>query len=236
MDINVYSAPRREGDLVVHEYDRSFCRERRTILAGSGSARVLKAFMVFGLVSIASLAVVAAKAAGASAANGVITGATVAAGTKPGVYTAVCIGAVANGGKFLFQDPDGIELGEVVVGTPFTLGGITATIADGSTDWAEGDQITYTVTATAAAKDANGLFKAVQVNASATDGSQNAAGLLIVDVTAPDGTDAKGSTWERGPMIVRAEEIVWPTGATDNQKAAWTAQLVALGILVRAGG
>ncbi len=236
MDVYKFTMARREGDLVVNEYDKAYCRERRTILGGNGADRVLKAFTVIGAVAIAGLSVAAAKAANASAANGVIAGATVAAGTKPGIFTATCIGAVANGGKFIFEDPTGIELGEIVVGVAFNLGGISATIADGATDWAEGDQVLYTVTATAAGTDANGAFKYVQVSAAANDGSQNAAAILIHDTTAPNGVDTLASTWERGPMIVRAEELIWPAGANNAQIAAWTAQLVAKGILVRTSG
>ena len=236
MDVINLTRPRTPGDLIALEHEEMFTRDRITILGGSGSDRVIPQFSLLGQVLIASLAVVAAKAANASAANGVITGSTVAAGTKTGLYVATCIGAVANGGKFTFEDPDGIELGEIVVGVAFTLGGITATIADGSTDWAEGDQVIYTVTATAAATDGDGNFKYVAWSPTATDGSQVPAAVSIHPITAYQNTDAPATALARGPAIIRKEEIAWPNGLNGAQTAAAIAALAARNILVRTSG
>ena len=160
--------------------------------------------------------------------TGLITGSVVAAGSKVGKYVAVCIGAAANGGTFEFVDPDGIVLGEIAVGVAFNLGGITATIADGGVDWAEGDQVTYTVAAAA------GSGKYDQISFAAVDGLQVAAAILPAQTLAPNGVDVQAGVLVRGPLIVRTEELIWPAGATDPQKAAAIAQLVAKGILVRA--
>ena len=66
----------------------------------------------------------------------------------------------------------------------------------------------------------------------ATNGSQNAAGILWagVDATA---ADAPGVVILRGPTIVNRHEIVWPDGATEPQITAATAALTALGIILR---
>ena len=66
----------------------------------------------------------------------------------------------------------------------------------------------------------------------ATNGSQNAAGILwgAVDASA---ADAPGVVLLRGPAIVNRHEIVWPDGATEAQITAATTALAALGIIQR---
>jgi hypothetical protein len=74
--------------------------------------------------------------------------------------------------------------------------------------------------------------KFTQLAPAASNGSQNAAGILwgAVDATA---ADAPGVVVLRGPAIVNRNEIVWPAGATEPQIAAATTALAALGILLR---
>lgn len=66
----------------------------------------------------------------------------------------------------------------------------------------------------------------------ATNGSQNAAGILwgAVDVT---DADALGVVILRGPAIVNRHEIIWPEGATEAQITTATTALAALGIILR---
>ncbi len=66
----------------------------------------------------------------------------------------------------------------------------------------------------------------------ATNGSQNAAGLLWAGVDA-SAADAPGVVVLRGPAIVNRHEIVWPEGATEAQITAATTALAALGIILR---
>ncbi len=66
----------------------------------------------------------------------------------------------------------------------------------------------------------------------ASNGSQNAAGLLWGTADATD-ADAAGVVLVRGPAIVNRHEITWPESATEAQIATATAALTALGILVR---
>ena len=66
----------------------------------------------------------------------------------------------------------------------------------------------------------------------ATNGSQNAAGILWGSVDASD-ADAPGVMILRGPAIVNRHEIVWPEGATEAQITAATTALAALGIILR---
>jgi len=66
----------------------------------------------------------------------------------------------------------------------------------------------------------------------ATNGSQNAAGILWAGVDA-SAADALGVVLLRGPAIVNRHEIVWPEGATEAQITAATTALAALGIILR---
>jgi len=66
----------------------------------------------------------------------------------------------------------------------------------------------------------------------ASNGSQNAAGILWAGVEATD-ADAPGVVILRGPAIVNRHEIIWPDGATEAQITAATTALAALGIILR---
>lgn len=65
----------------------------------------------------------------------------------------------------------------------------------------------------------------------ATNGSQNAAGILWAGVDA-SAADAAGVVVLRGPAIVNRQDIVLPVGATDAQITAATTALAALGIIL----
>ena len=66
----------------------------------------------------------------------------------------------------------------------------------------------------------------------ATNGSQNAAGILWADVDATE-VDAPGVVILRGPAIANRHEIVWPEAATGAQITTATTALAALGIILR---
>lgn len=66
----------------------------------------------------------------------------------------------------------------------------------------------------------------------ASNGSQNAAGILWGPVDATD-ADAPGVVILRGPVIVNRHEIIWPEGATEAQITTATTALAALGIILR---
>jgi hypothetical protein len=76
--------------------------------------------------------------------------------------------------------------------------------------------------------------KVKAVDPSATDGSQTSAGVLIqaVDANLADRDD--GLIVARH-AIVADHALVWPTGITVAEKKSASAQLKALGILVRKG-
>ncbi|MCC6366352.1 MAG: head decoration protein [Bryobacterales bacterium] len=75
--------------------------------------------------------------------------------------------------------------------------------------------------------------KVTQLAPGASDGSQNAAGVLLLDVDA-SAADKPGVIVARH-AICSDKKIVWPGGITGPQKTAAIAQLKALGILVREG-
>ena len=66
----------------------------------------------------------------------------------------------------------------------------------------------------------------------ATNGSQNAAGILWDNVNA-SAADAPGVIMLRGPAIVNRHEIIWPDGATEAQITAATTALATIGIILR---
>ncbi|MGI3212582.1 head decoration protein [Roseovarius tibetensis] len=66
----------------------------------------------------------------------------------------------------------------------------------------------------------------------ATNGSQNAAGILWGAVDATD-SDAHAVVLVRGPAIVNRHEVSWPEGATEAQITTATTALAGLGILLR---
>ena len=210
-------------DWLYYDEDESrYGRENVTILAGSGSARALTGGMVLGKVTAGTAT---SAAAAGNTGNGTMGSVTVGAGAKAGVYNLVIIEPGTNVGKFTVEDPDGKFVGVGTVASAFSAGGLAFTLADGATDFVSGDAFTITVAA--------GSGKYVQLDLSGTLGTQNAAGILIADVTAADGTDATGVALVRGPASIIASKLTWPSGATTNQKNAALAQLLALGIVQR---
>lgn len=205
--------------LFYDEEETRYARENVTILAGSGATRPLTDGMVLAKAEVSSTATAALVAGGTG--NGTMGTVTVGAGTKVGVYRAIALAAT----KFDVFDPTGVNLGVATTGSAFTGGGLTFTITAGGTAFVAGDSFTITTTAATA--------KYVQIDFSGTLGTQNAAGVLIGDVTAADGTDAAGVALVRGPASIIASKLTWPSGATTNQKNAALAQLLALGIVQR---
>jgi hypothetical protein len=211
------------GDWLKFEADNHYSRDIVTVLAGSGAVRELLTGMVLGRIT---KGVAASAAVAGNTGNGTITASpAVGQAAKPGVYRVVCIEPAADGGKFAVEDPDGILVGVATVGVEFATH-LTFTIADGAADFVAGDSFTITV--------AVGSGKVKQIDFAATDGSAAACGILLLDTTAPDGTDRAGVAIVRN-AIVSDNAITWPAGATENQKNAAIAQLKSAGILVRQG-
>lgn len=97
--------------------------------------------------------VVSAAVAG-NTGNGTIGTVSATYAAEPGVYRITCDEPATDGGHFSVQAPDGTVIGDAVVGTPATVGGVTFTISDGGTDFAVGDQFTVEVVTAAASQAA----------------------------------------------------------------------------------
>ena len=68
-------------------------------------------------------------------------------------------------------------------------------------------------------------------NPGASDGTENAAGIILADCDASSA--AADSVALVREAIIGADNLVWRTGATDQQKADALADLKALGIIAR---
>ncbi len=212
------------GDALLWEVDAGFryCRDDVTILAGSGSERVLTETMVVG--KITKGAVTTAAWAGNAGTGTFAATPTAGAAALPGTSTVEIIGSGATA-AFTVRNPLGEKIGDGNVGTAFNAGGLAFTLQDGTPDYAPGDGWDIIV--------ADGSGKVVQIDFSGTDGREDAVGILADDVTAADGADAKGVIIARGPAILKLQGLTWPAGANDNQKNAALAQLRALGFVIR---
>lgn len=207
---------RHTAEALVSEAGGARSRDNVTVLSGQN----LAAGAVLGKIAVA--AATPAAVAG-NTGTGTVGTVTVAAGAKAGVYTLTFVEPATSLGDFIVEDPDGVNVGNGVVGTAFTGGGLSFTVTDGAPDFAAGDQFTITVAA------GSGKFRAIDF-ASAV-GADAAVGVLLeaVDATAADTV---------GAAVVRDAEVstdalVWPAGASGGQKTAALAQLKALGIIAR---
>jgi head decoration protein D len=209
---------RHAAEFVLSEASGNRSRDPITIVSGAG---VVRAGTVIGRIALG--AATPAAVAG-NTGNGTIASATVGVGAKAGVYRAVCIEPATDLGKFVIEDPDGITVGVATVGTQFVGGGLTFTVADGSTDFASGDAFTITVAA--------GSGKYTPAPASAADGSNVALAVTLYEV---DATSAD----RKVAAIVRDAEVngnILSYEATVDdatKKGVKHTQLAAVGIIVR---
>lgn len=214
--------PLRPGAWLKDEAPNLFSREEITILAGSGSARALTSGMVLGKRTVDTVPTTGT-ADGGNTGDGTLTTVTGGTKTQAGIYKVRNVKVVANLGDFEVVAPDGNVIGIATVGTVFAHAQINLTLNDGGTDFALEDFFTITVT---------GDDKFVQFDEDGIDGSQNGSGVLLLDKTAPDGTDATGVAVVRH-AVVGTTLVVWPSTTTAGEKTAALLQLEALGILNR---
>lgn len=153
-----------------------------TLLSGQNVARGA----ILGKSTVGA-ATAAAKSGGNAANTGLLTmDATtpVKAGAKVGVYTARFAVAASNNGTFIVKDPDGFQIGTIVMaaGTGTFDDDIKFAIADGTQDFIVGEGFDITVAA--------GSGKYVLSLAAAADGSQ------VPDCIAAHSIDATGGDKE----------------------------------------
>jgi head decoration protein D len=153
-----------------------------TIVSGAGS---LPRGRVLGKITAGTVPSTGTLVAG-GAADGTLTVVTGGVKTKPGIYTAICVEAVTNGGVFNILDPDGVFVTTVMIvagagGTGiFVTPQLNGTITDGANDFELGDYFTVTVPA--------GSGKLTSVDSTAIDGSAAPVAVLLEakDATAAD--------------------------------------------------
>ena len=68
-----------------------------------------------------------------------------------------------------------------------------------------------------------------------TTATATPVGVLICQTTAPVGVDTASVMLARGPAIVSSLGLIYPPGATTNQKSVINTALAGLGIVVRQG-
>jgi hypothetical protein len=204
-----------DGGFIVSEANGHQSRESITL---TGATKVY-AGTILGQAKLGA----ATSAAGTNTGNGTMGAIVVGAGAQAGAYVLSITKAATNAGDFEVIDPQGDVVGLGTVGTAFSGGGLSFTLADGATDFAVGDKFTITVAA--------GTGKYAPLNLSATDGTQTPAGILFAtkDATSAD----KPALSMARNCEVNASELIWPSGATSDQIAAGAIQLKALGIIAR---
>lgn len=109
-------------------------------------------------------------------------------------------------------------IGEYAMGIGYHVD--TKTVLSGEN--LQAGEVVGTVTAT-------GKFAAYDLTG--TDGDENASGIAYKAANATS-ADLESEIVMRGPMIVNANDLIWPAGITDTQRDAGIADLLALGIKV----
>ncbi len=171
--------PRQSSYWLKHETDPALSREDGVLLSGEGK---IDTGTVLGIVTKGAAS--SAAKTGGNTGDGVLTldGMTpVLADAMPGVYTVRCTEAVADGGAFEVQNPDGVVIGSVAVGAVWEEG-VRFLITDGAADFVVGDGFDITV--------ADGSGKYVVCDLARLDGGETPAAILWRYADATD-ADAK---------------------------------------------
>ena len=210
------------SDLVKQEAPNRFSREEVTVLAGDGARRELALGAVIGRQVVADAVSVTAGAGNTG--DGAVGAVTLGKAAVPGTYRLACVKAVADGGVFEVVTPDGNRLKDLKVGVAYVSDHLNLTLSDGGTDFALDDYFNVVVSP--------GDGKVTAIDFAADDGRQEAHGVMIGEVAAPDGVDAVGVALVRD-AVLSPSFLVWPAGATAPQKAAALAELAAKGIITR---
>lgn len=213
----VFTEPNNLKDFLVWEEERGYSRNVATFLSGEN----ISLGEVVGKVALSCPASGTADAGNTG--DGACGSVTAGAKAKIGTYILTCIAEATNAGTFAVKDPDGYALADATVAVAYSNDHINFTISDGAEDFDIGDIFTIEITA--------GSGKYVEVDASAVDGSQNAAGIAIDNYDASS-ADLDGVIISRDAIIVTSN-LVWPSDATEDQKTAWLADLAEAGIIVR---
>lgn len=195
-----------------------------------GEAADLDILTVIGKVPTGSFTVAAAAPkAGGNTGTGAVTLANPAFGPDVigGTYTLRCMLAQTDSGLFDLIDPNGDVVETVKVGVASAGTHLKLSIAD-ATDFVVGDAFTIEVTRTSAPKW-------YALDPDAVDGREVAAGILVTKAAAADADAPNMVAITGGPVIYRADKLVWPDGISAGQKNNAIDQLAALGIKAYVG-
>lgn len=200
------------GGFILSEANGNRSRENGKLNAG----QKLAAATVLGVLIAASAAV-----AGTNTGTGTVTLGAIGPDAQAGTYKLVCVAAATDAGTFNLIAPDGTLVRQVTVGGGQAANDHVAVTISDATDFVVGDSFTFEVT--------KGDYEALDV--SEDDGVQTAAGILYaaVDATLAD----KPCVVVVRDAEVIGDELIWPAGITDAQKAAAIATLKANGVIVR---
>lgn len=215
---STYAEPYYGLEFLISEAPGARSREAGTLASGNN----LLAGAVLGK---RTLGAATAAAIAGNTGNGAMGAVTVGAGAKAGVYRLLIVEPGTNVGTFIVEDPDGILVGTGVVASAFSKGGLSFTLADGSTDFVAGDGFTITVAA--------GTGKWEEYDPTNTNGSEYARGILTRDTDATS-ADAKITVIVRDAEY-NADKLVWFSGASGGQKTTGKAQLALAGLIERDG-
>ena len=198
-------------EILRQEADRAASREKVIVASGNDVAlgevlgRILKSCPATGT----------APTDPANTGDGTMTAVAMGPETEIGPYQAICIAEAAGAGTFAVYTPGGLRLKDAEVGVAYDEGHLKFTLNAGDTDFAAGDSFIVAV--------AEGSGKAVPIDFAAVDGAQTPYGFAIADYDATEG-DVEGVAIVRDAVIV-PDNLVWPDGATADQKAAALAWL-----------
>lgn len=215
----VLTEAKHAGAFMVSEANGRRSRQQVTIAAAVTTGMVVG----MGTKGDGSMAAAAGVAGGSNTGNGTMNTPSAQTGAQAGTYTVKYDSAT----RFSVFDPSGKLVGEGVNGTAFN-NQIEFTMTAGGTAFVADDVFTIAVTET----DPSDAGEYEPLNLSATDGTQNAAGISWDNYTPPSGGTMQGTIIAR-EAEVRGVDLTYPSGASGTQIAAINAQLAALGIIVR---
>lgn len=206
--------------LLLAEVHTDLSRAERTLLAGDGDDREVKVGTITGKILFGDPT---AEAGAENVGQGALGALSLKAGAQLGDYALECTAESNGAAVFAVYDPQGNRLADAIEGVAYDNGQLAFTIGTDTptTEFDVGDSFTVTVP--------KGSGKFVPLSLTAVDGSARVAGISAVNKTAPNGVDVPFVNLER-LATVKSTGLIYPAGASDDQKAAIRAALDALSI------
>lgn len=216
----VFNEPRHAGEFILSEANSQRSREGVTI----GASQNIEAGTVLALLAQAGGVTTSVDAASGNTGDGTLAMASPAVSSKAknGTYTATATSATV----FAIESPSGASLGNATVGAAFNKE-IKFTITAGTAAFVAGDSFKIAV-----GVETPGDYHAVAYDPDGQDGSEKAAAIAIYPAVTGSSETVKIAAIFRDAEV-NGQCIAWPEDVTTEQKAAATADLASVGILVR---